>query len=345
MIKTDVAIIGAGPVGLFGVFEAGMLGLKSCVIDCLNAPGGQCSALYPEKPIYDIPAFSKITGQKLIEQLQEQIQPFNPTFVLNSKVIDISSQNEDSEYKFHVKTNSGENIYAKAVIVAVGGGAFDHKKPDLKDIERFENISVFYNVKDKSLFKDKKVVIAGGGDSAVDWALNLYEIAKKIYVVHRREKFRCAPESIRKLREISETNDKVEFIIPYQLFNIEGNLNNGTISHVIVQDFDDNIKSIEAEFLLSFFGLSMDMSDINNWHVNIQHNNNGIFVDYATMMTSENGVFAAGDITQYSGKLKLILTGFSEITLACHSAYKFINPDKPMHFEHSTTKGIINHNF
>lgn len=330
-MNSDVVIIGAGPVGLFAVFQAGMLGMKCHVIDSLEMTGGQCSALYPEKPIYDIPAYPSITGEELIEQLREQIKPFNPTFHLNQQVIKLEEEGGD----FKIFTSKDIEIKAKVVVIAAGCGSFGPNKPPLNNIENYEGKSVFYLVKNRKDFIDKEIVIAGGGDSAVDWAISLSEIAKKIYVVHRRDKFRAAPESIRKLRDIAETG-KIELVIGYQLDRLIGE--NGELNFVGLKDLGDNKKILAADVLLPFFGLSQELGPILEWNLNYKMNH--IIVTPPYFETNINGIYAIGDVATYHGKLKLILTGFAEAASCMHHAYGKVFDGKALHFEYSTTKGI-----
>ena len=330
--KTDIVIVGAGPAGLFSIFEAGMLKMKCHIIDTLEIIGGQCTALYPEKPIYDIPAHPKVLASELIELLEAQAEPFHPVYHLNQQVQKIEEKNDGS---FVVETSKNIKIECKAIIIAGGCGAFGPNRPPLENIEKFEGNSIFYSVRNKKEFADKKVVIAGGGDSAVDWAISLAEIAQKIYVVHRRDKFRCAPESADKMKKL-EAQGKIEMVIPFQLEGLEGN--DSKLSHVIVKDFDNNIKKIEADYLLPFFGLAMELGPIANWGLNLHKNH--IEVDRGTMQTSIKGIYAVGDIATYPRKLKLILTGFAECASACHDIFKLVFPDQVYHFEYSTSKGI-----
>ena len=330
--KTYIVIVGAGPSGLFSVFEAGMLKMKCHIIDTLEIIGGQCTALYPEKPIYDIPAHPKVLASELIELLEAQAEPFHPVYHLNQQVQKIDEKNDGS---FVVETSKNVKIECKAIIIAGGCGAFGPNRPPLENIEKFEGNSIFYSVRNKKEFTDKKVVIAGGGDSAVDWAISLAEIAQKIYVVHRRDKFRCAPESADKMKKL-EAQGKIEMVIPFQLDGLEGN--DSKLSHVIVKDFDNNIKKIEADYLLPFFGLAMELGPIANWGLNL--NKHHIEVDRGTMQTSIKGIYAVGDIATYPHKLKLILTGFAECASACHDIFKLVFPDQVYHFEYSTSKGI-----
>ena len=331
--NTDLVIIGAGPSGLFSIFEAGMLKIKSHIIDTLEVVGGQCSALYPEKPIYDIPACPKILASELIERLEAQAEPFSPFYHLNQKVEKFT---QNSDKTFTVTTSKNITINCKAIIIAAGCGAFGPHRPPIANIMEFEGKSLFYAVKNKAIFKDKVVAIAGGGDSAVDWAINLAEIAKKVIIIHRRDKFRSAPNSANKLTELSNQG-KVDIITPFQLKEIKGD--NGMISKIIVKDFNDNLQEIEAQYLLAFFGLSMELGPIANWGLNLHKNN--IDVDPSTMQTSIAGVYAIGDIAHYKNKLKLILTAFAEAATACHDIYKIVHPDEVFHFEYSTSKGIL----
>jgi thioredoxin reductase (NADPH) len=330
--KTDLVIVGAGPTGLFAIFEAGMLKMKCHVIDALEVIGGQCLALYPEKPIYDIPAHPKILASELIEMLEAQAAPFHPTYHLNQRVEKFVKNADGS---FLVTTSKGTQIECKAMIVAAGCGAFGPNRPPLEGLEEFEGKSIFYAVRNKAEFAGKNVVIAGGGDSAVDWTLSLAEIAKKVYVIHRRDKFRCAPESADKMKKLAEEG-KIELVIPYQLDALEGE--NGKLTSVIVKDFDGNSKKLEADYLLPFFGLAMELGPIADWGLNLDKHH--IEVDWSTMRTSIDGIYAIGDIATYKHKLKLILTGFAEAASACHDAYKIVFPNQAFNFEYSTSKGI-----
>lgn len=330
----DIVIIGAGPSGLFSIFQAGMMGLSCAVIDALPSLGGQCNALYPEKPIYDIPAYPRILAQELIDQLYKQIEPFKPIFFLDQQALSIH-QNEDQN--FTVTTAANNKIEGRTIIIAAGGGSFGPNRPAIENILEFENKSVFYSVTKQEIFQDKKIVIAGGGDSAIDWSFSLSEIASKIYLVHRRNKFKATPESMKRIYTQVEEG-KIELVIPYQLHKIHGQ--NGRLDTVEVIDFDNNTKLIETDYLLPFFGLSMNVGPILDWGIEIEDKH--IRVDPSTMQTNIKGVFAVGDIINYPGKLKLILTGFAEAALACHSVYSIINNGAEVHFEYSTTKGIPN---
>ena len=329
--QIDVAIIGAGPVGLFAVFECGMLKLRAHVFDALDMAGGQCTALYPEKPIYDIPGHPAINAAELVAKLAEQAAPFSPVYHLGHAVESLIPKAGG----FRIVNTAGTAVIAKAVIVAAGVGAFGPNRPPLPGIEAYEGKSVFYLVKRREDFRGKRVVIAGGGDSAVDWALSLAGIAAKVIVVHRRPKFRAAPESLAKLRSLA-AEGLVELAIPYQLHGIDGQ--DGQIERVLVADLEDRVKSVEADALLAFFGLSMNLGPIAHWGLNLDHHH--IAVNPATCGTSVPGIFAIGDIATYPGKLKLILSGFSEAAMAAHAIYPLVHPGEALHFEYSTTKGL-----
>ena len=330
-INTDVLIIGAGPVGLFTVFELGQLGMKSCVVDSLEDIGGQCTALYPDKPIYDIPAYPSVTAGELINNLKKQIDPFKPILLMNQKV------NELKKHKdfYSVKTSTNNIIESKCIIIAAGNGAFGPNKPPLKNIDSFENKTIFYHIRDKSKFRKKTIAIAGGGDSAVDWAIELSKTSKKIFFIHRRNKLRAIPQNVEILYDL-ENEGKIEMMIPYQLDSIEGK--NGIIDHLIIKNMDEEKKKLEVDYFLPFFGLSTNLGPIKDWELELEKNI--LKVKQETCETNLNGIFAIGDVCSYPGKLKLILTGFSEAAIASHNCFNKINPEKTLHFEYSTTKGI-----
>lgn len=329
--ETDVAIIGAGPAGLFSVFECGMVGLSCHVIDSLEQIGGQCTALYPEKPIYDIPAHPEINAVDFIEKLEKQADPFKPHYHLNQQVTVVERQGS----VWRLLTSLGTEILAKSIIIAGGAGAFGPNKPPLEDLETYEGKSVFYMVRQKKDFIGKNIVIAGGGDSAVDWALSLADIAKSVRVVHRRDKFRAAPESVSKLHQLHDEG-KIELVVPYQLTGLKGE--NGNLSGVEVSDKDKNVRLLEADILLPFYGLATSLGPIADW--NLQLENGHIKVHPTSCETNIKGIYAVGDIAAYENKIKLILTGFSEAAFAAHHIYNALNPDHPLHFEYSTTKGV-----
>ena len=330
-IETDVLIIGAGPIGLFSVFELGQLGMKSCVIDTLDIIGGQCSSLYPQKPIYDIPAFPEISADKLIKNLYQQIKPFKPDLILGERVEKIQSKNG----VFTVSTSKNNIIISKCIIIAAGNGAFGPNKPPISNIKEYEEKSIFYHIKDKSIFRNKNIAIAGGGDSAADWAIELSEIANKIFFVHRREKLRAAPNSVRKLNDLATAN-KLEMVVPYQIDSLRGN--NGHLESLTVKNLEGNHKNLEVDYFLPFFGLSSDLGPIKDWELQIEKNL--LEVNQSTCQTSKSGIYGVGDICTYPGKLKLILTGFSEAAMAAHSCFKRVFPEKVLHFEYSTTSGV-----
>jgi thioredoxin reductase (NADPH) len=327
----DVAIIGAGPVGLFAVFECGMLEIGCHVFDALPAPGGQCAALYPEKPIYDIPGYPRIGAAELVERLIEQASPFAPAFHLGQAVSGLTAR----EQGFVVENAAGLRVATRAVVIAAGAGAFGPNRPPLAGIEAFEEKSVFYLVRRREDFRGRRVVIAGGGDSAVDWALSLAEIAERVMVVHRRAKFRAAPQSAARLQALADEG-RIELVIPYQLHAIEGA--QGRLSAVIVADLAGRTLRLTADCLLPFFGLSTDLGPLAAW--GLQLDNHRISVDPATCATSRPGIFAIGDIAHYPGKLRLILSGFAEAALAAHAIHPLVHPGEALHFEYSTMKGV-----
>jgi thioredoxin reductase (NADPH) len=328
---TDVIIIGAGPVGLFAIFECGMLKLRCHVVDALDMPGGQCSALYPEKPIYDIPGHPSISGSDLIDRLVEQATPFSPVWHLGQQVIGLERQGS----LWQVTTDRGVRVQAPAVIIAAGVGAFGPNKPPLDGLDQYEGRSLFYLVRRRQDFAGKRVVIAGGGDSAVDWAVSLAEVAEKVMVVHRRPKFRAAPDMVARMEALTASG-RIEMVIPYQLSGLEGG--DGQLTGVRVSDLDNRERLLPADILLPFFGLAMNLGPIAGWGLNLERNH--ITVDPRTLASSSPGIFAVGDIAHYPGKLKLILCGFSEAAMAAHAIHPLIHPDQVLHFEYSTTKGV-----
>lgn len=332
MSYRDITIIGAGPVGLFAVFQAGMLKMNCHVVDTLDFIGGQCNALYPEKPIYDIPAHPAIAAEDLIAKLEQQAAPFHPLYHLGQQVTAISNDNGI----WRIGTTAAE-LESKAIIIAAGCGAFGPNRPPLESIENYEGVSVRYMVGRREDFRGKRVVIAGGGDSAVDWAISLQEVAAKVMVVHRRDKFRAAPESEARLKQLAD-DGKIDLVVPYQLHALEGD--GSELAAVMVKSLDGDVKRLDADFLLPFFGLSMQLGPIAEWGLGLDKHH--ITVNPATMQTSREGVFAIGDIATYPGKLKLILCGFSEAAMALHAAYPLVHPNESLHFEYSTTKGISN---
>jgi len=328
----DVAIIGAGPIGLFAVFECGMLDMGCHVFDALPAAGGQCVALYPEKPIYDIPGHPRIDAAELVERLAAQAEPFAPTYHLGQPVTGLTPAADGG---FVVENAVGRRVAARAVIIAAGAGAFGPNRPPLAGIETFEDKSVFYLVTRREDFRGRRIVIAGGGDSAVDWAISLAECSERVSVVHRRAKFRAAPQSVARLQHLAEEG-RIDLVTPYQLHALEGD--DGRLSAVIVADLDGQTRRLPADCLLPFFGLATDLGLLAAWGLDIDRGH--IRVDPATCATSRPGVFAIGDIAAYPGKLKLILSGFAEAALAAHAIHPLVHPGQALHFEYSTTKGL-----
>jgi len=333
---TDVVIVGAGPVGLFAVFELGMLKIRCHVVDSLDAIGGQCSALYPEKPIYDIPGYPEIMAGALIDRLKEQSAPFEPVYHLGQRVERLQPLKGAEGNRWVVETSSGARIDCSAIVIAAGSGAFGPNRPPLPDIEAYEGRSVFYMVARRQDFSGKRIVIAGGGDSAVDWALSLSDLAEKIYVVHRRAKFRAAPESVAQMQRLAAESERVEIVVPYQLHGLEGS--DGQLETVVVRDLEGGERRLEANRLLALFGLSMNLGPIADWGLALDHNH--LVIDPASCETSQPGIFAIGDITHYPGKLKLILSGFSEAAMAAHAIHPLVYPDQELHWEYSTTRGV-----
>jgi thioredoxin reductase (NADPH) len=330
-ITTDVAIIGAGPVGLFAVFELGMLKLQSMLIDALGEVGGQCAALYPEKPIYDIPAHPAIEAGELVAQLERQIAPFHAPRLLGRRVLGL----EGSAGAFTLRTDQSDTVRAKAVIVAAGAGAFGPNRPPIDGLAAYEATgAVQYYVRRREDFRGKRVVIAGGGDSAVDWALALKDVAR-VAVVHRRPKFRASPESAARL-DAAAACGEIEMVVPYQLQALHGA--DGVLAEVEVATLQGVPRGLPADVLLPFFGLSMDLGPIAAW--GLQSESHHVKIDPSTCATSLPGVFAIGDAATYPGKLKLILQGFSEAAVAAHAIFGVVHPGEALHFEYSTTKGV-----
>jgi thioredoxin reductase (NADPH) len=331
---TDVAIIGAGPVGLFAVFECGMLDMRCHVLDALDMAGGQCAALYPEKPIYDIPGYPRIDAGALVDRLAEQAAPFAPAYHLGHAVIELDAAAD----RFVVGTAGGVRVTARAVVIAAGGGAFGPNRPPLAGIEQYEGSSVFYLVRRREEFRGRRIVIAGGGDSAVDWALSLAELAEHIMVVHRRANFRAAPGTLARLQQLADQG-RIELVTPYQLARLEGE--GGRLSAVVVADLAGNERRLAADCLLPFFGLATRLGPLAQWQLALDDNH--ITVDPASCATSRPGIFAIGDIATYPGKLKLILSGFAEAALAAHAIHPLVHPGEALHFEYSTMKGVPGH--
>jgi len=330
MIKTDILIIGAGPVGLFTVFEAGLLKLRCHLIDALAQPGGQCSEIYPKKPIFDIPGLPEVLAGDLTENLLEQCKQFEPGFTLGERAEKIEKISDGS---FVVTTNKGTKHNAPVIAIAGGLGSFEPRKPVLENLEKFEDKGINYIIKEPEVYRNKKVVIAGGGDSALDWTIYLANLNAEVTLIHRRNEFRGALDSVEKVKDL-KNKSKIRLITPAEITKIEGNekLEKVTINN------DGNIEVIETDFLVPLFGLSPKLGPISEWGLEIEKN--AIKVDTFDYQTNVPGIFAVGDINTYPGKLKLILCGFHETTLMCQSAYKIIHPGKKSIFKYTTVSGI-----
>ncbi len=334
MIKTDILIIGAGPTGLFAVFEAGLLKLKCHLIDALPQPGGQCSEIYPKKPIYDIPGFPEVLAGDLVTNLMEQIKPFEPGFTLGERAQTIDKQEDGS---FIVTTNKGTKHHAPVVVIAGGLGSFEPRKPPIANIAKFEDKGVAYIIREPEVYRDKKVVIAGGGDSALDWAIYLADIAKEVSLVHRRKDFRGALDSVEKVEELSKIG-KINLITDAEVTDLQGEdeLENVVITHKASAS-EKEIK--ETDYFIPLFGLSPKLGPIADWGLEIEKN--AIKVDNAyDYQTNIPGVYAIGDVNTYPGKLKLILCGFHEAAIMCQSAYQRIFPDKKYVMKYTTVSGV-----
>lgn len=330
--KTDAIIIGAGPVGLFAVFELGLLDMKCHLIDILDKPGGQCAELYPEKPIYDIPAWPVISGQDLTDRLMEQIKPFKPVFHFG-EMAEACEKTPEGHWK--VTTSEGTIIEAPVILIAAGGGSFVPKKPALAGIDVYEGTSVFYAVRKIEQFRDKHIVIAGGGDSALDWTINLQPVAKSVTLIHRRDDFRAAPDSVNKMRELVNLGKLNLLIADVAALKGEGS----QLSGLKLKSKDLGEFDIECDTLLPFYGLTMKLGPIANFGLNLHENL--IPVDTEKFETSEKGIFAIGDINSYPGKLKLILSGFHEAALCAQQAFRYVYPDKKLRFQYTTSSSQL----
>jgi thioredoxin reductase (NADPH) len=332
VIEKDVVIVGAGPIGLFAVFELGLLDLNAALIDILDKPGGQCAELYPEKPIYDIPGFPVITGEGLVDKLMEQIKPFNPTFHLGCMVETLQRLPDG---RFQLTTDFGDTFICKVVVIAAGGGSFQPKRPPVPGIEDYEGTSVFYAVRKMDEFRGHELVVVGGGDSALDWTLNLQPLAKSLTLVHRREEFRAAPDSVNKLKGLL-ADGKIRFQLG-QVSALKGK--DGQLSSATVKDSKGKETDVACTRMLPFFGLTMKLGPVANWGINLEENL--IPVDTAKFETSEPGIFAIGDINTYPGKLKLILCGFHEAALMAQAAVHIVYPDKRIVFQYTTSSSNL----
>jgi thioredoxin reductase (NADPH) len=332
LIKTDAVIVGAGPVGLFAVFELGLVDIKAHLIDILDRPGGQCTELYPEKPIYDVPALAVVTGQELTDKLMEQIKPFGAEFHFNQRVDTL----ERLDGGFRLTTDLGKRFECKIVIIAAGGGSFTPKRPPLPGIEAYEDKSVFYSVRKMENFRGRDVLIVGGGDSALDWTLNLAPIASHLTLVHRRSEFRAAPDSVNKMMALVGEG-KIDFLLG-QVTQLHGA--DGQLSKAVVKGNDGSMHELACDALLPFFGLTMKLGPVANWGIEMK-DGELIPVDTATFETSVPGIFAIGDINWYPGKLKLILSGFHEAALMAQKAHRYVYPDKRLVFQYTTSSSSL----
>ena len=326
MINTDVLIIGAGPTGLFAAHQLNLIGLKCEIVDNLDKIGGQCIELYPDKPIYDIPAVPECTGEELTNNLINQLKPFNIKFYLSERVEEVKKINENWE----VKTNKGTKFNTPNIIIAGGVGSFEPRKFSLKECEKFENKSIFYSVKDKTIFKGKTVSIFGGGDSALDWAIELSNNSN-VNLIHRRDEFRGAQSSVDKVNQLAK-DDKIKLFTKYQLKNVNGS---GNLESIDILHDNKEIQNLKSDYVLGFFGLIMQLGPIANWGLNL--NKKTIDVDTEKFETNQKGIYAIGDICNYPGKLKLILSGFHEGALAARACFKLARPNEKYRFEFTTT--------
>jgi len=331
-ITTDVIIIGAGPIGLFAVFELGLNDVKCQLVDILDKPGGQCAELYPEKPIYDIPGLPVVTGQGLVEALMKQIEPFNPVFHLSQMA---ESLTKTADGKWRLTTDAGTILEAPVVVIAAGGGSFVPKKPPIKGIEDYEGKSVFYSVRRMETFRDRHIVVAGGGDSALDWTLNLQPLASKLTLVHRRDEFRAAPDSVNKMRELVAAG-KVDLKIA-QIVQLNGE--GGQIESVTLKPDAGDSYTVPCDTLLPFYGLTMKLGPVATFGINLHQNL--IPVDTEKFETTEKTIFAIGDINTYPGKLKLILSGFHEAALMAQQAFRYVHPDRKLRFQYTTSSSDL----
>lgn len=333
MITTDIAIIGAGPVGLFAVFEAGLLKMRCHLIDYLPQAGGQLSEIYPKKPIYDIPGYPTINAQELVDKLKEQIAPFQPTYTLGER---IEGMEKRGEADFLLTTNMGTQIQCKVVVIAAGLGCFEPRKPEVAGLENFENgKGISYMILDPEHYRGKKVLLAGGGDSALDWTIVLVGIAKEIYLVHRSESFRGAPDSVGKVMKLSEEG-KINLLLNTNLSSVSGSEKLESVS--VINTKTNEVKIVDVDNIIPLFGLSPKLGPIADWKLNLDKN--AIEVNTDDYSTNIPGVYAIGDINSYKNKLKLILCGFHEAALMSHSAYKYANPGVKYTMKYTTVNGV-----
>ncbi|WP_313191824.1 NAD(P)/FAD-dependent oxidoreductase [Sphingobacterium sp.] len=331
MITTDICIIGAGPVGLFAVFEAGLLKMRCHLIDVLPQVGGQLSEIYPHKPIYDIPGYPSITAQELINNQMKQIEPFQPTFTLGERVDSLKKQ-EDGSYM--VVGSEGTQIHCQVVVIAGGLGCFEPRKPELQNLSNFEGKNVHYMVKNPEKFRDQRIVIAGGGDSALDWTIFLSDVAKEVTLVHRSDNFRGAPDSAEKVFNLAQTG-KINLLLSHNLQSLNGN---GHLESVLMTNKSKEEIVVQTDHFIPLYGLSPKLGPISDWGLNIDKN--AIEVDTFDYSTNVERIYAIGDINTYPGKLKLILCGYHEAALMAQSAFKYVYPEQKLSFKYTTVNGI-----
>jgi thioredoxin reductase (NADPH) len=331
MIERDICIIGAGPVGLFAVFEAGLLKIRCHLVDALPQVGGQLSEIYPHKPIYDIPGYPEIKGLELVEKLMKQIEPFKPSFTLGERV-DVVEQKSDKS--FILTTSDGTVIHCSVIMIAGGLGCFEPRKPAIENLEQYEGRGVAYMVKDPEIYRNQNVVLAGGGDSALDWSIFLSGIARRVTLIHRGDTFRGAPDSVDKVLELANQG-KIDLMLKSHLMQMTGE---GKLETVVIQDENKQQRNIKANYLVPLFGLSPKLGPIADWGLNIDQN--AISVDTRDYSTNVERIYAIGDINTYPGKLKLILCGFHEAAIAMQSAFKYVYPDEKLSFKYTTVYGV-----
>ncbi len=331
MVSTDICIIGAGPVGLFAVFEAGLLKMRCHLVDALPQVGGQLSEIYPKKPIYDIPGYPEILAGELVDKLMKQIEPFKPTYTLGERLEGLEKQDDGS---FKLTTSDGTEIHCKVVVIAGGLGCFEPRKPEVTGLEDFEGKGIAYIVKDPELFRNKRLVLAGGGDSALDWAIHLSEITEELALVHRNETFRGAPDSAEKVFELAKTG-KIKLILNSNVVKVSGN---GHLKTVTITNNNNENSELATDYFIPLFGLTPKLGPIADWGLNIDKN--AILVNTEDYATNVPGIFAIGDINTYAGKLKLILCGFHEAALMSQAAFKFIYPNQKLSFKYTTVNGV-----
>nr|WP_293842307.1 NAD(P)/FAD-dependent oxidoreductase [uncultured Arsenicibacter sp.] len=331
MITTDICIIGAGPVGLFAVFEAGLLKMRCHLIDALPQVGGQLSEIYPQKPIYDIPGYPEVKAQELVDNLMQQIAPFHPTFTLGERVDGLQKQDDGS---YHVITSDGTVVHCQVVVIAGGLGSFEPRKPDIAGLEQFEGKGVSYMVKHPEQLRDKRVVLAGGGDSALDWTLYLTDIAHEVTLIHRGESFRGAPDSAERVVELANEG-RINLILQSNITSLHGN---GHLNGVTITAKDKTVTSLPADYLIPLFGLTPKLGPIADWGLSIDKS--AIEVNTHDYSTNVERIYAIGDINTYPGKLKLILCGFHEAALMCQSAFRYVYPSQKLSFKYTTVNGV-----